>query len=418
MKVVKKQDEQGKLIENLVHFARALRYSGILIGTNQITKASHALICLGFTTKEDLYSTLHSCFVSKPEHMVVFKEIFLLFWKDPRFHDTMMSLMMPNLRGVAEENVPKAGMRRAANSLLGDIAQRKFNQNNIPEGKEQIEIYATGTTSSSDKIKFMDFEQMSPEEISQAKQALSKLNLPIKPIQTRRTKSHSVGTLADWRNTLQKATRTGGELNQIRYRKPKQKYPDLIVLCDISGSMSGYSRMFLHFLHSVANKKGNGWAKVNTFTFGTSLTNITRNLSIKDIDVALESAGKEAADWEGGTQIGECLKAFNYKWARRVLSQGAIVLMITDGLEGGNIDLLEMEIKRIKRNALKLIWLNPLLRWEEFTPKAKGITTILPHVDCLLSAHNVNSIIELVEAINVSGNDGSKERLLQAMVSN
>ncbi len=408
---------QGKLLENLVHFARALRYSGISVGTGQIAKAIRAVSEVGFSTKQDLFWILHTSFVTKPEHLVVFEEIFRLFWKDPRFHDQMMSFMLPSLRGVAEKPVPKSGMRRAASALLGDISRHKHQESHENEGVEQIEILATGTTSSIDKLKMMDFEQMTPEEVAEAKQAITQLKLPVKPLKTRRTKPHPSGSLADWRATMQIASRQGGELSSIRFRRHKQKYPDLIALCDISGSMSNYSRMLLHFLHTVANKKGLGWSKVHTFTFGTKLTNITRNLSIKDIDVAIESAGKEAGDWEGGTRIGECLKTFSFQWSRRVLSRGSIILLITDGLEGGNPELLEAEIKRIRRSSLKLIWLNPLLRWQDFAPKARGIMTILPHVDCVVSAHSINSLTDLATAISSPDDHGSKKRLIEAMAT-
>ncbi len=406
---------QGRILENLAHFARALRYSGIPVGTGQIAKAVKALETAGFGTKKDLYWILHASFVTKPEHMVVFGEIFRLFWKDPRYHDHMMSMMLPSLRGVAEEPTPKAGMRRAASALLGDISQNRWNNPNDKGPGEEIEIHARGTTSSVDKLKSMDFDQMTPEEVAAAKLAIAQLTLPVKPLTTRRSKPHPRGTIADWRTTMQRASRRGGEFRSLHYRKPKMRYPNLVALCDISGSMSNYSRMLLHFLHTVANKKGLGWAKVHSFTFGTQLTNITKSLTLSDVDLAIDAAGKEANDWEGGTRIGECLKTFNYEWSRRVMGQGTIVLLITDGLEGGNLDLLEVEIRRLRLSALKLIWLNPLLRWHEFAPKAKGITKILPHVDCMLSAHNIDSLADLARAIGIPNDDGNKARLLQAM---
>ena len=212
------------------------------------------------------------------------------------------------------------------------------------------------------------------------------------------------------------ALRRGGEVVDFNTKHPRTRWPALVCLCDISGSMSSYSRAVLHFLHAVANQKGAGWAKVHAFTFGTRLTNITRHLATRDVDAALKAAGAQAQDWEGGTRIGECLHQFNRDWSRRVMGQGAVVLLITDGLDRDDAGALEKEMERLHLSARRLIWLNPLLRRDGFAPKASGIRAMLPHVDSFRAGHSIQSLEELAQAISRPDDLGEKARL-QAMLS-
>jgi len=206
--------------------------------------------------------------------------------------------------------------------------------------------------------------------------------------------------------------RRGGEIGHIHRTRPRPRWPGLVVLCDISGSMSQYSRMALHFLHAVANHKGAGWARVHAFTFGTRLTNITRHLATRDVDAALAAAGRQAQDWEGGTRIGDSLHEFNRDWSRRVMGQGAVVLLITDGLDRGDPDRLSREVERLRLSARRLIWLNPLLRWQEFAPRAVGIRAMLPHVDSFRAGHSIATLQELAEVISRPDDTGEKARLM------
>ena len=229
--------------------------------------------------------------------------------------------------------------------------------NDLEESPEdlRIEIDATQTASSEERLKSLDFEQMSTSEMAQAKRILSNLKLPIKPLISRRTRVNRVGDLPDWRATMRAAMRRGGELHDFARKSRRQRWPNLVALCDISGSMSQYSRILLHFLHAVSNNKGAGWARVHAFTFGTQLTNITRHLRQRDVDAALAAAGTEAQDWQGGTRIGSCLHRFNRDWSRRVLGQGAVVLLISDGLEREAPDDLSREMERLHLSAKRVI---------------------------------------------------------------
>ncbi|SFK55427.1 vWA domain-containing protein [Shimia haliotis] len=407
--------DDPKLTQNITWFARALRKAGLPIGPGRVIDAIRAVEAAGFTSKRDFYWTLHACFVSRPEHRTVFSQVFRLYWRDPRYLEHMMAMMLPAVRGVQEERAGQAGEKRAAEALL-DGANR-----DVPEAEQEseegteIEVDASMTISTEEKLRTLDFEQMSTDEIAQAKRMLARMTLPVEPIRSRRTKADARGARADWRATMRNSMRQGGELQVLAKKSPRIRWPNLVVICDISGSMSQYSRMVLHFLHAVANTKGAGWARVHGFTFGTRLTNITRHLATKDVDAALAAAGAEAQDWEGGTRIGECLHDFNRDWSRRVMGQGAVVLLISDGLDRGEPEALAKEMQRLHLSSKRLIWLNPLLRWEGFAAKAQGIKAMLPHVDSFRAGHSIATLEELAEAISRPDDLGEKARLMAGM---
>jgi uncharacterized protein len=414
---------QGRLAENITHFARALRRAGLPVGPGRVTDAIRAVAAAGFTEREDFYWTLHAIFVSRPEQRVVFHQCFRLFWRDPQFLEHMMSFMLPQIKGTHEDRRAEVGEKRAAQALLGEARPEPPP---LPEGMAeadpQIEMDATATQSAEERLKTLDFEQMSVEEMAEAKRMLARLALPVAPLPSRRLQASALGARIDPRATIRAALRHGGEVMALHHRKPRIRWPNLVVICDISGSMSQYSRMVLHFLHSVANARGQGrhqgWAKVHGFTFGTRLTNITRHLATRDVDAALRAAGAEAQDWAGGTRIGASLAAFNRDWSRRVLGQGAVVLLITDGLDRDEGSVLAREIERLHLSCRRLIWLNPLLRWEGFAPKATGIRAMLPHVDSFRAGHSIASIEALAAVISDPGDTGEKTRLMRLMSSN
>ena len=409
--------EHPKLTENLTHFARALRKAGLPVGTDRVLTAIEAVEAAGFTHRADFYWTLHAVFVSRPEERQVFNQVFRLFWRDPRYMEHMMSLMLPAIRGVQDEERAAAAAKRAAEALLdGADAPLPPERDEAGEEETKIEIDASQTASTDERLRSLDFEQMSAAEVAAAKRMLARLSLPVKPLQTRRLTPDPLGRRADWRRTLRAAARTGGEIVTLARRRPATRWPALIVLCDISGSMASYSRMVLHFVHAIANRQGQGWARVHAFTFGTRLTNITRHLKTRDPDSALNAAGHEARDWQGGTRIGACLHAFNRDWSRRVLGQGAVVLVITDGLDRDDPQLLAREMERLQLSSKRLIWLNPLLRWDGFAPRAQGVRAMLPHVDTLRAGHSIASLEALAEALSDPRDHGEKARLM-AMLS-
>ncbi|NSX55613.1 vWA domain-containing protein [Parasulfitobacter algicola] len=408
--------ENPKLMSNITHFARALRKAGLPIGSGHIMDAIRAVQTAGFTEKRDFYWILHACFVSKPEHRQVFAQIFRLYWRDPRYLEHMMAALTPQVRGVQEDRIAKPAEKRAAEALLDGVDR---DLPNLPEAEDgtEIDIDASRTMSSQERLQHLDFEQMNTDEMAQAKQMLAQMALPIKPLASRRTTAALHGGLPDWQRTMRQAMRQGGEITKFARKTRRDRWPNLVALCDISGSMSQYSRVVLHFLHAVSNHKGRGWAKVHAFTFGTRLTNITRHLQQRDVDAALAAAGAEAQDWEGGTRIGACLNAFNRDWSRRVLGQGAVVLLITDGLDRDDPDGLSKAMEWLHLSARRVIWVNPLLRWDGFAPKAQGISAMMPHVDSFRAGHNIASLKALADAISRPDDYGEKARMMAAMGS-
>jgi uncharacterized protein with von Willebrand factor type A (vWA) domain len=406
--------ENPKLASNIAHFARALRRAGLPIGPGRVVDAIRAVQAVGFTERRDFYWTLHACFVSKREESAIFSQLFRLYWRDPRFMEHMMAMMSPMVRGVAEERTAQAAEKRAAEALLDGQERDTPEQEEQPEDEMLLDIDASQTISAQERLRTLDFEQMSLAEMHAARRILGALELPVKPLQSRRTQSLP-GRIPDWRGTQAAAMRRGGEIAAFATKRRRVRYPNLVVLCDISGSMSQYSRAVLHFVHGVANAKGQDWAQVHAFTFGTRLTNITRHLRTRDVDAALKAAGAEAQDWEGGTRIAACLHDFNRDWSRRVMGSGAIVLLITDGLDRDPGADLGREMQRLALTSRQLIWLNPLLRWDGFAPKARGIAAMLPHVTSMRAGHNIASLQGLAEALSRPDDTGEKNRLMAAL---
>jgi uncharacterized protein with von Willebrand factor type A (vWA) domain len=402
-----------KLVHNITHFARALRKAGLPMGPQRSMDAIRAVQAAGFTSKTDFYWVLHACFVSRPEHRAVFAQVFRLYWRDPRYLEHMMSLMLPAMRGVAEDRQLQAAEKRAAEALLDGATQEPPLQ--AEEGETEIAVDATLTMSTEERLRTLDFEQMSAAEIAAAKQILAGFSLPVPRLPSRRMQRVSNGRLPDWRRTMQHSLRKGGEMTQVLRRAPGTRWPNLVTLCDISGSMANYSRIVLHFLHAVANRKGAGWAQVHAFTFGTRLTNITRHFATRDVDAALAAAGAEAQDWQGGTRIGDCLTEFNRTWSRRVMGQGAVVLLITDGLDRGEPEGVSKAMERLHLTAKHIIWLNPLLRFEGFAPKAAGIAAMLPHVDSFRAGHSIASLEDLAHALARPDDAGIRPEMMRRL---
>ncbi len=408
---------QGRLVHNIIYFSRALRRAGLPVGPAEVLMAVQAVSAVGFSSRHDFYWTLHACLVTRPDHRQVFGQVFRLFWRDPRFLEHMMSMMLPMMRGVAEKHKAEAAERRAADALVGEKVGHENSAPDIVDSETDVSIDAAGTISSVERLGEMDFEQMTATEMAEARKVISSMHLPVRPLVSRRRRVHPQGSFPDWRRTMRIAAANGGEFDFIRRRSLSTRWPQLVALCDISGSMSAYSRTLLHFLHTMSGRHGAGWSKVHSFTFGTTLTNITRQMRISDVDEAVAAAGREAQDWDGGTRIAECLRMFNLVWSRRVLAHGAIVLLITDGLESGDIELLDREIRRLCLASRRLVWINPLLRWEQFTPKARGVRTMLPHVDCFLSGHSINSLKALAETLADCSSDGDKQRIMERIAA-
>jgi uncharacterized protein len=380
----------GALVANLMHFARTLRAAGLPVGPGKVIDAVEAVRTVGVTNRRDFYWTLHAVFVNRPDQRLIFDQAFHIFWRNPELLKKMMGLVLPELRVEGEEDRGAEMARRLAEALHPNRDEAGGESEEL-----ETEIDAVMTFSDREQLRSMDFEKMSLEELARAKVAIARLRLPVEDVPTRRFAPDRHGRRADLRATLRAALRSGG-LIELKRKSPRRRPPPLVVLCDISGSMSRYSRIFLHFMHTVTNDRD----RVFTFVFGTRLTNITRYLRHRDVDLALERVGEAVADWSGGTRIGHSIAEFNRLWSRRLLGQGAIVMLITDGLDRDAGAGLSHEMDRLHRSCRRLIWLNPLLRYEGFEPKSLGMRAMMPYVDAFRPVHNLESLETLIEVLS------------------
>ena len=382
--------EGSRLAANVMHFGRILRSAGLPVGTGKVLDAVGAVREVGVTNRSDFYWALHAVFVNRRDQHDLFDQAFHIFWRDPKILERMMGIVMPEAEVAAPPAEPPS--RRLLEAL------NRNDDSGADEEKErdqEIELDAAMTASANELLQEMDFEDMSADEIARAKAAIARMSLPIAEIPTRRFRPDRRRARVDMRATLRAALRSGGATIPLRWRQRATRLPPLVIVCDISGSMSRYTRMFLHFMHTLTNDRD----RVHTFLFGTRLTNVTRHLRQRDIDVALTRVADSVEDWSGGTRIGESLKEFNRFWSRRVLGQGAVVLLISDGLDRDAGRGLHREIERLHKSCRRLIWLNPLLRFEGFEPRSQGIRSLLPFVDEFRPVHNLQSLEELIEAL-------------------
>ncbi|MCO5163701.1 MAG: VWA domain-containing protein [Mesorhizobium sp.] len=381
----------GRIADNIVYFARALRKAGMRVGPASVVDAIDAVIATGIGTRDDFYWTLHAVLVTRHEDHPVFDEAFRLFWKSRELIEKMLAMFSPVAPDTREREKPRAAENRVSEAMFE--GHRKRQQ---PEEVPEVEIDARLTTSGNEILRTKDFAQMTASELDEAKRAIANLRLPFDMVKTRRFRPDPRGARVDPRATMRSALRTGGDLILPKFREAREIHPPLVVLADVSGSMSQYSRIFLHFLHALLEKR----RRVHTFVFGTRLTNLTRQLRNRDPDQALSDAAATVRDWSGGTRIGETLHEFNRLWSRRVLSQGAVVMLITDGLERDDVSMLEIEIERLHKSCRRLIWLNPLLRFDGFEARARGVKAMLPHVDEFRAVHTLNALSDLCASLS------------------
>ena len=386
-------NEHGRLADNIVFFSRALRHAGLRLGPASVTDSIKAVLAAGISSRDDFYWTLHCVLVKRREDRVVFDETFRLFWKSRELVEKLLAMFSPVAPDTREKQKRRAGENRAEDALFSGHEKKQE-----PEYVPEVDVDARFTVSEREVLRSKDFAQMSAREIAAAKRAILELALPFDQMTTRRFTPHNSGRRIDPRATMQAAMRSGGDMILPKFRATKSVHPPLVVIADISGSMSQYSRMFLHFMHAMMEKR----RRVYSFVFGTRLTNLSRQLARRDPDEALDLCAGLVRDWSGGTRIGETLKEFNQKWSRRVLSQGAVVILITDGLERDDTEELARQADRLNKSCRRLIWLNPLLRYDGFEAKARGVKALLPFVDEFRPSHSLNALQDLCFALSAN----------------
>jgi uncharacterized protein with von Willebrand factor type A (vWA) domain len=379
----------GKIAANILHFARLLRSAGLAVGPQKVILATEAVMAAGLDNPKTLYWTLHSVFVTRPSERQIFTEAFQLIWRDPAYLQQLLSVMTPNAKG-ADARPRDPVSRRLADSLF-------LRSNEMPAARrDEIQLDASGTASDAAGLAEKDFEQMSAAELALARRVIADIAVTLAEIRTRRfIPAQGSGERLDMRRMLRTAGTQGTEAMLPLFRKRRMQRPPLVVLCDISGSMDAYARLFLHFLYALMNAR----ERVHCFLFGTQLTNITRNLRDRDPDAALARVAGQVEDWSGGTRIGESLGQFNRLWARRVLGQNATVLLFTDGLDRAGGEGISAAARRLRASSRKLIWLNPLLRYEQYAPLAAGARELERHVSELRPCHNLSSLAGLAAAL-------------------
>ena len=399
--------KEGRLADNILYFGRTLRKAGMRVGPASINDAIEAVLAAGIGSRDDFYWTLHCVFVKRREDRPVFDEAFRLYWRSRELVEKLISMFSPVAMDKRPKEKAKAGETRVSQALF------EGHHKNKPTVEEpEIEVDARFTLSGKEILRAKDFAQMTALEILEAKKEIARLKLPFDEVATRRFKAASRGRRIDARAMMRSAMRTGGDMVLPKYKERRLVRPPLVVLADISGSMSQYTRIFLHFLHALSENR----QRVHTFVFGTRLTNITRQMRYRDPDEALELSSALVKDWSGGTRIGETLQTFNRLWSRRVLGQGAVVLLITDGLEREDVSDLGDACERLHKSCRRLVWLNPLLRFEGFEARARGVKAMLPHVDELRAVHNLNALADLCKSLGETHSASSDpRRFLEAL---
>lgn len=380
----------GRFAENILYFARALRSAGLPVGPGSVIDAVRAVEAAGICERADFYAVLHAVFVKKHEHSILFDQAFRIFWRKRGFLEKLMAMMSPAADPTKAPPAPKPGAARIAQAMFDPPKERKR--------EEPVELDARLTMSAQEVFNHKDFAQMSAEEIARAEALIARLRLPSDARPTRRWIADPRGAGLDPRRSFRRSLRSGGQSIELVRRSHAVRHPPLVAICDISGSMSDYTRVFLHFLHVLTDQRKH----VHAFLFGTRLTNVTRALRAKDVDEALARCSSEVRDWAGGTRIAGSLHVFNREWSRRVLGQRANVILFTDGLERDVGEDLAREMERLKKSCGRLIWVNPLLRYESFEAKAQGIRAMLPFVDEFRPVHNLASIEDLCAALDES----------------
>ena len=380
--------DQTKLLDNILRFIRLLRKSGIKIGNQSSIDTLKSIKLLKIGNRKEFYWALYSNLINRYEDKEIFDQCFYLFWQNPKIMEQVFNLLIPQIGTQKSPDTSKKQLKRITENLGKKNIDLEKNQ------KDEIIFDSQMSWSNKSSFNSKDFEMMSVNEMKEAEEVIRKLLKKQQTQLTRRWKSKENGNKISYKDTIKKSIKKNGIIN-LAYKDKIKKPKSLVILIDISGSMESYSRVMLIFSHLLMQQQND----IEVFTFGTSLTRITRLLKNKDIDFSLNKIGNFVTDWAAGTKITSSMHDFNFNWSRRILTQNQSLILITDGLERDESKNLDSEINRLSLFAKNIIWLNPLLRYKKFEPKVKSIKTILKYVNKILPIHNINSINRLVNDI-------------------
>ena len=387
--IVASDVDGGRLADNIVQFARLLRASGLAVGPQKTVLATRAVMAAGLSDPKVLYWTLHSVFVNRRNERDIFNQAFVLFWRDPDYIKKMLSLVVPQYKPPRSDQDEKALSRRLAEAMVSG------HQPELARETDEIEFTAEATFSDREAFHAKDFEQMSADELTRARAEIARLTLPFEEMRTRRFEPAPRGGRLDLGRIVREAAQKGPDHLRDLRKRPRTRRLPIVVLADISGSMDSYARILLHFIYALSNDRD----EVHAFLFGTRLSNVTPLIKDRDPDRAIAKVSSEVSDWSGGTRIGQCLEDFNKHWARRVLGRNAIVLLFTDGLDRDGAEGIDRAARRLAANARRLIWLNPLTRYDAYEPLAAGAAALSKHVTEMRDCHNLRSLGDLAKAL-------------------
>ena len=379
------QENDGHILHNLMLFGETLRRLGLDFGSGNMLDLVRATETIPIGRRQDFRAAARCLLVHRKQDFPLFDDAFQIFWRRPAH-----GISTRDLRSMGEE-------RRYRNPQVGPPISTDAEGGNLagegPDGMPGIDM--SQTYSAREVLRQKDFADYTPGEIARARSMMAELSWDPGRRRTRRTQVGD-GDALDWRRTFRDNLKYGGELLELSHRQPREKTRPLVLICDVSGSMERYTRLLLHFIHTIAGNIG----RVEAFLFATRLTRITRHLNYRGVDEAVNEVARAVPDWAGGTRIGEAVKTFNYTWARRTLGSGPVVLVISDGWDRGEPELLSREMSRLQRSCHRLIWLNPLLGSPNYQPLTQGMQAALPHVDDFLPVHNLNSLETLASHLN------------------
>jgi uncharacterized protein with von Willebrand factor type A (vWA) domain len=384
-------ENESRLADNILYFCRTLRQAGLPIGPGQVIEASVAVLQSGIERRDDFYYALRSVLVTDPTQFRLFDQAFHIYFRNPRLLERMIGLLLPTLEQPRTKDNGDTAIRRLMEAMSED--------GQADEDEIVVEVDQSESYSARELLRHKDFEQMSIQEQNEARNLLRDGITIIRDVPTRRFRADSFGQRFDLRRSIRLMLRNNGQLIELAKMRRRLRPPNLVLICDISGSMSRYSRVFLHFAHALSSRG----QTVHSFLFGTRLTNISHRLVDRDVDRALTKVSADVRDWDGGTRIADSIRKFNVDWGRRVLSGRSIVVLLSDGLERDSESDLDFQMARLRRSCSQLIWMNPMLRYADFEPKASGIKAMLPHVDAFLPAHNVVSLLQLGDVLSRAG---------------
>jgi hypothetical protein len=374
----------GKLADNIAGFGRTLRRAGVRVDAARIALAQQAAALVGVARKDDLGAAMEAVMVSREQDRDVFRELFDAYFRDPEIANKLLAQMLPSAEGRAE---PAKRRPRVSEALS---PQQAFGQRPRPPD-DAVDLDAAMTASDADRLRHADFNALGASEYRLVERLARDVAMPVPFVPARRTRPGSRGAHLHWARTLRHAARTGNELVELRRLQRAQERLPLLLLVDVSGSMERYARLLLAFLHAATR----GQKRRDVFAFGTHLTDLTPAFKLADSDAMLAAAGAAISDFAGGTRLGESLAQLREKHARRLVGRRTLVLVISDGLDTGEPEQLAGELQWLKRRCRRLLWLNPLLRFEAYAPIARGAAVLHRHADRMLAVHNLSKLEEL-----------------------